>query len=104
VAGNALKLASAAASSSGWRGLHFITGSLETCLLIKERSLDGLCYGAMAGFSRLCDVFVTWKGNGRVTDYSELFYMKCKDRELAGKTGSPNYPPLIFNDSLVPCE
>lgn len=28
-------------------------------LMIEERSLGGICYGAVAGFSRLCDVFVT---------------------------------------------
>ena len=27
--------------------------------MIEERSLGGFCYGAVAGFSRLCDVFVT---------------------------------------------
>ncbi len=27
--------------------------------MIEERSLGGFCYGAVAGFGRLCDVFVT---------------------------------------------
>jgi len=63
-------------------------------LMIVRRSLGGVCYGAMAGFSRLCDVFVTHECNCRSGGYSESFYRKCKDGELAGKAGSPNCPPF----------
>ena len=38
------------------------------------RSIEGLCYGAVAGFGRLYDVFVNVARNGWKIGYSKSFY------------------------------